>query len=351
MGDANGAGPKGEWSENLNMTMICKDCNEYPPNLIEEFSSGDMVCASCGLVLSEHIIDSRSEWRTFSNDDQGNDDPSRVGDGPNLLLNGSQLTTNIAFNEGKSKELQRAHKQAGGVDKSTKTLNDAYRIIGAHCDAVNIPKIVADAAKFHFKRVEDAKALKGKSQDAIIAGVIFIACRQCNVPRTFREIYALTNVSKKDIGRIFKALEKFFQEEDRKKNGGGKIFIVTTMQPTDYQGTSSTNAEDLCLRFCSQLGLKNQQFVKVSQGLASEVGKIVVELAGRSPLSIAAACIYMASFLLGRPKTPKEIASVAGVSDGTIRTSYKYLYNQRDKLIKPEWIAEGKGKLDNLPVA
>lgn len=45
------------------------------PNLVEEFSAGDTICGSCGRVLSERGIDTRSEWRTFSNDDQGNDDP------------------------------------------------------------------------------------------------------------------------------------------------------------------------------------------------------------------------------------------------------------------------------------
>jgi transcription initiation factor TFIIB len=51
----------------------------------QEFSAGDIICGSCGLVLQSHIVDTRSEWRTFSNDDQGGDDPSRVGDAGNPL--------------------------------------------------------------------------------------------------------------------------------------------------------------------------------------------------------------------------------------------------------------------------
>ena len=74
-------------------------------------------------------------------------------------------------------------------------------------------------------------------------------------------------------------------------------------------------------------------------------------LAGRSPLSIAAACIYMASYLMGQPKAPKEIAKVAGVSDGTIRHSYKLIYPQREELVKKEWIEEGQGDLSSLPPA
>lgn len=331
--------------ENLNMQMICKDCKVFPPNLVEEFSSGDMVCGDCGLVLGDRIVDTRSEWRTFANDDQGNDDPSRVGDGANPLLNGSQLTTTIAFGDGsgRSRDLQRAQNKSSH-DKSAKNLIGAYREIGAHCDAINIPKTVSDVAKHLFKLVDDAKAFKGKSPESIIAGCIFIACRQGGVPRTFREIYALTKVSKKEIGRTFKALEKFLaSEESQAALANGSVAKTDT-----YQATTSTNAVDLVTRFCSQLGLNGQQYVKVSQGIATKVSTIG-DLAGRSPLSVAAASIYMASHLLGKPKSAREIGQMAGVSDGTIKTSYKFLYQERDKLIDPEWIANGKGKMENLP--
>ena len=69
----------------------------------------------------------------------------------------------------------------------------------------------------------------------------------------------------------------------------------------------------------------------------------VGSLAGRSPLSIAAACIYMASHLMGQPKSPKDISAVAGVSDGTIRNAYKLIFPKREKLIDPEWLESGKG--------
>ena len=66
-----------------------------------------------------------------------------------------------------------------------------------------------------------AKAFKGKSTDALIASCIFIACRRAAVPRTFKEINALTQVTKKDIGRTFKALEKFFAHEAAVKARAG----------------------------------------------------------------------------------------------------------------------------------
>jgi len=72
-------------------------------------------------------------------------------------------------------------------------------------------------------------------------------------------------------------------------------------------------------------------------------------VAGRSPLSIASACIYFASHLMGVGKSAKEIALVTGVSDGTIRTSYKLLYAAKEKVLDPSWLADGQGDVKNLP--
>jgi transcription initiation factor TFIIB len=216
------------WKENLAAHLICPECREIPPNLATP-DSHETVCGSCGLVLADREIDQHSEWRTFSNDDQNNDDPSRVGDAANPLLNGNQLETQIAYGTGGagSRALHRAQNKMTS-EKNNKTLLAAYKEIGALCDGFNIPKNVADTAKYLFKIVEDARAFKGKSQDVIIAGCIFIACRQCNVPRTFTEIFAVTRVSKKEIGRIYKALEKFFTAQNLERinsvvSSGGKF--------------------------------------------------------------------------------------------------------------------------------
>lgn len=54
---------------NLNVRLCCPDCRVDPPHIVEEFASGDLVCGDCGLVLGDRIIDTRSEWRTFANDE------------------------------------------------------------------------------------------------------------------------------------------------------------------------------------------------------------------------------------------------------------------------------------------
>ena len=50
------------YAPDLAVRLICPDCQERPPNIVEEYSSGDLVCGSCGLVLDDKVIDGGSEW-------------------------------------------------------------------------------------------------------------------------------------------------------------------------------------------------------------------------------------------------------------------------------------------------
>ena len=53
-------------------------------------------------------------------------------------------------------------------------------------DRINLPKTITDRANVLFKMVSDGKNLKGRSNDAIAAACLYIACRQEGVPRTFK---------------------------------------------------------------------------------------------------------------------------------------------------------------------
>jgi transcription initiation factor TFIIB len=67
------------------------------------------------------------------------------------------------------------------------------------------------------------------------------------------------------------------------------------------------------------------------------------------PSSIVGGAIYFACLLLGVPKTIKDIAAL-GVSEGTIKRMDRLYYTNRRKLVKDEWIKEGKDYMDRLLV-
>jgi len=279
-------------------------CPSHPDvNLIEDYRAGDLICPECGLVVGDRVVDVGSEWRTFSNE-KSNVDPSRVGASENPLLSGGDLTTmigrsssDVAFDEsGQAKYQNRKH-----MSSSDRALVNAFREISNMSDRINLPKTIVDRANLLFKQVHDGRTLKGRSNDAIASACLYIACRQEGVPRTFKEICAVSKVSKKEIGRCFKLILKALETS---------VDLITT--------------GDFMSRFCSNLGLPTSV-----QRAATHIARKAVELdivPGRSPISVAAAAIYMASQASEDKKSQKEIGDIAGVADVTIRQSYKLMF-------------------------
>ena len=276
--------------------------------------------------------------QTFANDE--GDDPSRVGAASDPLMEGmEQLDTTISFKDGGSgiaRELQRAASRANS-SRSERNLLQAFRDISSWCDQFSLPKTISDIAKQLYKRSDEEKLLRGKPLEAVIAACIFIACRQAHVPRTFREICNLTHVSKKVLGQCYKALEQAFN-----------LTPGASQDRHSITPSGTTGAEDLLVRYCNHLDLPPS-----FQPICSDIIVKARELGiadGRSPVSIAGGAIYFTCYLLDKPKTIREISTVAGVSEGTIKLVYKLYYADKEKLVKDEWIKEGRAKLERLPV-
>lgn len=270
--------------------------------MIEDYRAGDMICSECGLVVGDRVIDVGSEWRTFSNE-KGGDDRSRVGGPENTLLGGSDLSTMIGPSTGAASfdaDGKAMYSNRRTVSSSDRTLINSFKSISNMCDRINLPRTINERASTLFKMVHDGRSLKGRANEAIASACLYIACRQEGVPRTFKEIVAVSTVSKKEIGRCFKLILKAHDTN------------VDIIQTGDFMH-----------RFCGTLGLPREV-----QKAATHIAKRSVDLdivPGRSPISVAAAAIYMASQASNDKKTQREIADIAGVADVTIRQSYKLM--------------------------
>lgn len=327
---------------NLNVTLMCPDCKTFPPNLIERFSEGDIVCGDCGFVLSDRVVDTRSEWRTFSNDDQNGDDPSRVGDAGNPLLDTENLSTMISYvpeNVKTGRDLNRAQAKSL-VDKKDNALLAAFTKISQMCDAIQLPKSVVDIAKEVYKLVYEERQLKGKSQESIMAAAIYLGCKMAKLSRSLKEIWALTNVPIKTTGKVFKIVMAILREKSH-ADPNAYSFI------RDSEQSILASSDVLIRRFCSHLGL-SMDVTNAAESIARKCSEEGI-LAGRSPITVAATVIYFACLLFDAQVTPAKIGSKTGVSDGTIKTAFKVACKDKDKLVDPKWIESGKAKLDNLP--
>ncbi|XP_055343012.1 transcription initiation factor IIB-like [Paramacrobiotus metropolitanus] len=281
-------------------------CPSHPDaDLVEDYRAGDLVCPECGLVVGDRVIDVGTEWRTFSNE-SGGDDPSRVGGPENPLLDGDQLTTIIGGATGS------AGLDANGFSKyrnrktmsaQDRALTTAFKEISTMAERINLPRTIVDQANVLFKQVYESKVLRGRSADAIASSCVYIACRKEGVPRTFKEICAISRVSKKEIGRCFKLILSTV---------GASVELVTT--------------GDLMPRFCANLALPSPV-----QRAATHIARKARDLdlvPGRSPVSVAAAAIFLACAASKSTKSSKEIGEITGVAESTIRQTYKHLLSR-----------------------
>ncbi|CAB3398218.1 unnamed protein product [Caenorhabditis bovis] len=288
-------------------------CPTHPDvHLVEDHRAGDLVCPACGLVVGDRLVDVGTEWRSFSNERSGND-PSRVGAPENPLLSGGDLSTTIAvgFN-GSDSDNSLANAQRKSMNNSDRQMTQAMSLIREMGERIHLTKTLQDSASRIFKDVLDSRALRGKNNEAQAAACLYIACRKDGVPRTFKEICAVSRVSKKEIGRCFK-------------------LIVKNLETNLEQITSA----DFMSRFCGNLHLPNSV-----QGAATRIAKRAVEMdlvAGRTPISIAAAAIYMASQASNDKKTAKEIGDVAGAAEITVKQTYKLLYPRAAELFPEDF--------------
>nr|CDJ80592.1 Glycosyl transferase and Zinc finger and Transcription factor TFIIB domain containing protein [Haemonchus contortus] len=311
--------------EHLLYCMSSVECPIHPNvHLVEDHRAGDVVCPECGLVVGDRLVDVGTEWRSFSNERSGAD-PSRVGAPENPLLSGGDLSTSIAVGFGASDgDTSLANAQRKSMNNTDRQMTQAMSVIREMSERIHLAKSIQDLASKTFKDVLDSKALKGKNNEAQAAACLYIACRKEGVPRTFKEICAVSRVSKKEIGRCFK-------------------LIIKSLETNLEQITSA----DFMSRFCGNLSLPNS-----IQAAATRIAKRAVEMdlvAGRSPISIAAAAIYMASQASSEKRSAKDIGEIAGAAEVTVKQTYKLLYPRAAELFPDDF--KFVTPIDQLPTS
>lgn len=335
------------------------------------------------------------EWRTFANegDTRGNAaDPNRVGGPTNPLLKDG-LTTSIQ--EGAkgggalASALQRtAARAAAGAPsaESDRALKDGMRRIGKLSDDLQLVKGARDrAVQLYSDVLERAKGVRSRGAANVAAAVVYIACRQEGMPRTFKEIVAASAASVA-AGGASSSSSPSAERLDKRDIARAYKAIVRDLEAV----MGIVHAFDLTRRFCSQLGVPRaatRAAAAAAEAACPKDGSRPSGLSkpwdGKSPLSQAAAIIFLvtrcpramsteeeegkrggggagagagasggggegssgggagaaaATKALAPPPVPADIALVAGVTESTLRSTARDMFPDLREII-PAWFA------------
>jgi transcription initiation factor TFIIB len=290
----------------------CPECGSK--NLVHDYDTGETVCGDCGLVVYEQMMDKGPEWRAFTREEKAA--RSRVGVPASYSVHDKGLSTAInqvdrdAFGRKLplSTRLQMWRLRKWQIrsrvhSSSDRNLAQAMGELDRLSGKVSISPLIKEKAAVIYRKALDKGLVRGRSINAIVAAALYAACRGSGIPRTLREIAEASLVDKKDVARCYRML---LQELD---------VHMPTADPLTY---------------VSKIAEKNGISGK-TQGAAIAIlreARRKRAAAGKDPMGMAAAALYIACLQHNEKKTQKDISEAAGVTEVTVRNRYKALEKQ-----------------------
>ena len=287
----------------FSLDLKCPSCGVKI--ILTDQNTGELFCGKCGLVISDKIIDMSAEWRSFSN--EGGTDPTRTGAPTSLTMHDRGLSTVIgAINKDASgkplstsmkssiERLRTWDSRSQTQSSSDKNLRQALNEMSKLKDKLALTDAVIEKASYIYRKSLERKLVRGRSIQGLVAACLYAACRNTETPRTIQDISNEMNIRKKDIARcyrlVFRELELKMPVVDPVKGVSRIASIVKLNEKTKRKAIQILNqAKDT--------------------GLA----------AGKDPMGIAAAALYLACISTGEIKSQKEISIASGITEVTIR--------------------------------
>ena len=266
---------------------------------------GESVCAKCGSVVTESMLDLTQEWRAF--DDNQHSRRVRTGAVLTPTKHDQGITTEIGRGRGelfKVSSKKRAqyyrmtkwHKRL--IKSRDRNLSFALSELQRLISFLHLSRAIHEKVAKLYQQAVIKGLVRGRSTESIIAALLYTTCREEGAPRTLDEISNASGISKKDIGKTYRYIAR-------------KLRIrILPAKPQDYVP-----------RFGSLLNLSERVQVRAVEVL-DDAAKFDVT-SGKGPIGVAAAALYIASVQEGEKKTQREVADVIGVTEVTIRNRYK----------------------------
>jgi transcription initiation factor TFIIB len=280
----------------------CPSCGDR--KMVTDQNTGELFCGKCGFVVTDKISDTGAEWRSFSNDETNR---TRVGAGTSLTMHDMGLSTIIGTQNKDStgKPLTSAMKSSierlrtwdsrtQAHSSAERNLRQALNEMDKLKDKLALTDAVIEKAAYIYRKAMEKKLVRGRSIQGLVAACLYASCRNTETPRTLDDIAKGINIRRKDVARCYRLI---FRELELK---------MPVVDPV--KGVSR-------IASIAKLTEKSKRKAIVILERAKKLGIV----AGKDPMGIAAAALYLACISSGEVKSQKEISIASGVTEVTIR--------------------------------
>ncbi len=315
-------------------TLETQSCPECQSSLIDDVQNGEIICSGCGVVVADQMADHGPESKGSSLEEKMK------------LARATGQTTYSQHDLGITTEISMSAKDFSGKSINTEIANQMHNLrkwqqrvrvssprerrlanvlakIGEACNSLSLTKNVLETASMIYRNLDDKMDVKGKSVASISAATIYMACKQCDIVRSLDEIC---------------------QGLCAQKEVKAKVKLAARYYRTMVMEMGSFTAPIITIdKYISKFANLSKTDVRVER-LALEIAEKTKDnniTDGKAPNGIAAAYLYVASILLGQNVLQRDVSSIAGVTEVTIRnrckeilTSYQLKVTLRPTLAK-----------------
>ena len=302
-------------------------CSACESSLIDDTANGEIICSGCGIVVAEQMEDHGPEVKstrledkmklaratgqtTYSQHDLGIATEISLG---TKDFSGKTINSDIASQMNNLRKWQKRVRVSSSRDRRLSNVLGKILEVSQNC---SLPKNVVETASKIYRSLDGKDIqVKGKSVLSISAAVIYLACKQCAVIRSLEEIIQGTTTMKEAKAKT-KLASRYYRTLVMEL--GTVTAPVLTMDKYISKIANMTNTDTRVERLALEIAEKTKN-------------RSITD--GKAPNGIAAAYLYVSSILLGQSILQRDVSSVSGVTEVTIRNRCKeILSNSKLKL-------------------
>jgi transcription initiation factor TFIIB len=293
-------------------SLSCVMCNLGETKMVTDLESGEIICSNCGTIVADCTEDPRKGFNSLT------DGKDTISNGPpiSLALHDMGLATQMGkVNRDSSGQLldlemrsqmNRLRTWDARIqtrDASLRSFRTAFTLLNKLKDKLGLTYAVIEKTAYIYRKAQQDGLVRGKMISSNLAASLYIACRELGISRTVDEIALAANIRKNTLTRNYRSIVLRLD--------------LRVPQINHYQ----------CIeKIASRVGLSE----KIKRQAAQLMGEIIKNemAAGKDPMGIAGAAIYLCMQLEGVEIKQSELAVASAVTEVTLRNRTKELKNK-----------------------
>ncbi|MGH9984053.1 MAG: transcription initiation factor IIB [Nitrososphaeraceae archaeon] len=292
----------------------------YQTRTITDHESGEIICSTCGMVISDKIQSNGPEWRNFEqggtiigSSAESNAPRQRPGSTFSLARHDKGLFTVIGERDkdvyGRHLDplvRHSMHKIRMYDVRTQLACRDRNRIrafseLDKLKDKIGLSDSIVEKTAYIYRKAEKRGIIRGRTIHSILAASLYIACREMVAPKTLKEIAKAGDIRLKTLSKDYRMLLTELDLKVPNNNLMHYVFKVGNALPT------SEKTKRQAIELVELINKKDRH----------------TYTSGKDPMGLAATALFVASANNGENITQRELATAAGLNTVTIRCRLK----------------------------